>query len=229
MNPETHSCDCGYTWCHGHDGTHLCGPQYRATIERQAQAIAALKAVQLTSGNKLVLPPMPEISGMHELEYVMQTPEDWDPDYRTIWQKLQVADCGKREWRKYAMQLRTLISTLAQTMDENAQPNTMSEDDAEQSARSKWTVKQWYEHVGAWENAQGELCFGSVMALGAMLKLMAKTRNFAAPVAQQDNKPFCYVRQSDIDSPIGSAIWAYRMAGGEWSVPVHIGTQDKSQ
>lgn len=46
MNPETHSCDCGYTWRHGHNGTHLCGPQYRATIERQAQEIAALKAVQ---------------------------------------------------------------------------------------------------------------------------------------------------------------------------------------
>jgi len=46
MNPETHSCDCGYTWRHGHSGTHLCGPQYRATIERQAKEIAALKATE---------------------------------------------------------------------------------------------------------------------------------------------------------------------------------------
>ncbi|WP_229256769.1 hypothetical protein [Duganella lactea] len=53
--------------------------------------------------------------------------------------------------------------------------------DAEQAARSKWTVKQWYEHVGAWENAQGEVCFGSVMALGAMLKLMAKARHATQP------------------------------------------------
>lgn len=53
--------------------------------------------------------------------------------------------------------------------------------DEEQAARSKWTVKQWYEHVGAWENPQGEVCFGSVMALGAMLKLMAKARNAAQP------------------------------------------------
>lgn len=64
----------------------------------------------------------------------------------------------------------------AMSADESAQPVIMSEDDAEQLARSKWTVKQWYEHVGAWENAQGEVCFGSVMALGAMLKLMANAR-----------------------------------------------------
>jgi len=51
MNPETHSCDCGYTWRHGHSGTHLCGPQYRATIERQAQDIAALKSAQPVSEN----------------------------------------------------------------------------------------------------------------------------------------------------------------------------------
>ena len=49
--------------------------------------------------------------------------------------------------------------------------------------RSKWTVKQWYEHVGAWEDAAGNVCFGSVMALGAMLKLMAKAR--AAQSVQQ--------------------------------------------
>lgn len=74
----------------------------------------------------------------------------------------------------------------AMSADENAQPIIMSEDDAEQLARSKWTVKQWYEHVGAWENAQGEVCFGSVMALGAMLKLMAKARNSVAPLEQQE-------------------------------------------
>lgn len=62
----------------------------------------------------------------------------------------------------------------------------MREQDAEQFARSKWAVKQWYEHVGAWENSQGEVCFGSVMALGAMLKLMAKARNSAAPVTPQN-------------------------------------------
>lgn len=37
--------------------------------------------------------------------------------------------------------------------------------------RSKWTTKQWYEHVGAWETSEGYISFGSVMSLGAMLSL----------------------------------------------------------
>ena len=79
-----------------------------------------------------------------------------------------------------------VLDISLQSVAEQAQTVPMLEDHAEQLARSKWTVKQWYEHVGAWENAQGELCFGSVMALGAMLKLMAKARHFVAPVARQD-------------------------------------------
>ena len=51
MNPETHTCDCGYTWRHGQIGTHLCGPQYRKTIaELRAaaapQVVADERAVQ---------------------------------------------------------------------------------------------------------------------------------------------------------------------------------------
>jgi hypothetical protein len=36
-------------------------------------------------------------------------------------------------------------------------------------SRRSWTVKDWYTHVGAWENATGQLCFGSTMAFSAML------------------------------------------------------------
>lgn len=71
---------------------------------------------------------------------------------------------------------------------DQSQPSIqMREQDAKQLARSKWTVKQWYEHVGAWENAQGEVCFGSVMALGAMLKLMARARNSVAPITMPND------------------------------------------
>lgn len=35
--------------------------------------------------------------------------------------------------------------------------------------RSKWTYGQWWQHVGAWENAQGEIVFGSPMAVRAMM------------------------------------------------------------
>lgn len=147
------------------------------------------------------------------------------------WHRYESANSRKNELEAERANWAQEIAALkaAMSADESAQTVIMSEDDAEQLARSKWTIKQWYEHVGAWENAQGEVCFGSVMALGAMLKLMTKARHSAIPVSQQDAKPLCYVRQSDIDSPIGSAIWAYRMAGGEWTVPVHVSIKEQPQ
>lgn len=155
----------------------------------------------------------------------LTTQELSDPEYM----KAYIEGCNESfaEAMREIVRLRVELFEASQLdiQDQEATP----EADAEQLARSKWTVKQWYEHVGAWENAQGEVCFGSMMALGAMLKLMAKARHSAIPVAQQDAKPLCYVRQSDIDSPIGSAIWAYRMAGGEWTVPVHVSIKDQLQ
>lgn len=35
--------------------------------------------------------------------------------------------------------------------------------------RSMWTVGDWAKHVGAWESEAGHVCFGSWMALAAML------------------------------------------------------------
>lgn len=50
--------------------------------------------------------------------------------------------------------------------------------------RAKWTTKQWYEHVGAWETPEGYIAFGSVMALGAMLiQFQRAHRHPAAPSA----------------------------------------------
>lgn len=45
MNPETHTCDCGFTWRHGHSGAHSCGPYYRQTIAELRAAAAAPQAV----------------------------------------------------------------------------------------------------------------------------------------------------------------------------------------
>lgn len=58
--------------------------------------------------------------------------------------------------------VRAIISALHS--QEAAKPSEGSGDD-----RSKWTTRQWAEHVGAWENEKDEVCFGSWMALRAML------------------------------------------------------------
>lgn len=54
------------------------------------------------------LPALPEMLGAADLAYVLETPPDWDEDYRATWQKLQVADCNRRQWRAYALQLREI-------------------------------------------------------------------------------------------------------------------------
>ena len=128
-----------------------------------AQEIAALKAAQ-----SVVAPmqPSPEIA-LPDL-----------PSPASKWFGFPVADA------KYFTVSQMIDAMREAQFIATSQPSIQTQEPgAEQLSRSKWTVKQWYEHVGAWENAQGEVCFGSVMALGAMLKLMAKARNFNAPMA----------------------------------------------
>lgn len=57
------------------------------------------------------------------------------------------------------------------TTQENKEVHPSIQQEIEQTnhERSKWTTKQWYEHVGAWETPEGYISFGSVMAVSAML------------------------------------------------------------
>ncbi len=59
------------------------------------------------------VPPLPEPVGLSELEYAQRTPEAWDHDYRSTWQKLQVALANNRQWRAYAKQLREQLTRRA--------------------------------------------------------------------------------------------------------------------
>lgn len=196
MNPETHSCDCGYTWRHGNSGTHLCGPQYRSTIERQEQEVLKLH-------RDLAAEKLRADQGWHRYEAANLRKNELEAK-RANWAQEIMALKSRPFTQSHVYDWLTLVEKKIGTHTASAaarvlkdfyegaeidpsQPSIqIQEHDAEQFARNKWTVKQWYEHVGAWENAQGEVCFGSVMALGAMLKLMAKARNSAAPLEQQE-------------------------------------------
>lgn len=46
--------------------------------------------------------------------------------------------------------------------------------------RLNWTTKQWYEHVGAWEDGKDQIVFGTVMALRAMLVQFQAVTLYAA-------------------------------------------------
>ena len=56
------------------------------------------------------VPPLPELETLADMERLISTPADWDPDYRSIWQKLQVAERNKMQWRAYALGLRAMLA-----------------------------------------------------------------------------------------------------------------------
>lgn len=55
------------------------------------------------------LPPLPELDTLADIKYAHEWPDDWDADYRSTWQKLQVAERNKMQWRAYALDLRAAL------------------------------------------------------------------------------------------------------------------------
>lgn len=68
------------------------------------------------------VPQMPESLGLADVPHAMNTPDDWDADYRATWQKLQVAHANLRQMSAYARQLRALASRPAEVDDEGLPP-----------------------------------------------------------------------------------------------------------
>ena len=69
----------------------------------------------------VALPPLPEMESAADMAYVLQTPEDWDEDYKSTWQKLQVEANNKRKWRAYAFELRAALAQAQPTLAAVAQ------------------------------------------------------------------------------------------------------------
>ena len=88
---------------------------------------------------------------------------DW-PEYELVWQMIEARVTGAEQ----------MPMVGGQTSSLNGKP-----DDYE--SRRSWTAKDWYTHLGAWENEKGQLCFGSTIAFAIMLEQFHRTH--AAPLA----------------------------------------------
>ncbi|MBV6321974.1 hypothetical protein [Duganella violaceipulchra] len=66
--------------------------------------------------------------------------------------------------------------SAAQVAAEDAEPTALEQKLTE---RINWTVTQWAEHVGARENDRGEITFGTIMALRAMMIQFQSVTQFA--------------------------------------------------
>lgn len=56
------------------------------------------------------LPPLPEMESVADMPHAQKVPPDWDGDYTNIWQKWQVAERNKMQWRAYALKLHAILT-----------------------------------------------------------------------------------------------------------------------
>ena len=67
------------------------------------------------------LPPLPEIDGLQDIPYALDTPKDWDADYANTWSSLQVAERNKTQWRVYALKLREMLAKQIHAAEPSAE------------------------------------------------------------------------------------------------------------
>lgn len=68
------------------------------------------------------VPPFPESFGLADVPHAMNTPDDWDADYRATWQKLQVAEINLSQMRAYARKLRAALASRPAEVDDEDLP-----------------------------------------------------------------------------------------------------------
>lgn len=83
-------------------------------------------------------------------------------------------------------------------------------------SRKSWTNRDWFTHVGAWENEQGQLCFGSSIAFCAMMEQFHRTHTAqlltalqnAAEALKEDSAAYRRSVARDVEIAIAAATGA---------------------
>ena len=95
------------------------------TDAEQALARLAAQLVRATPPSPSTapeVPPFPESFGLADVPHAMNTPDDWDADYRATWQKLQVAEINLSQMRAYARKLRAALASRPAEVDDEGLP-----------------------------------------------------------------------------------------------------------
>lgn len=72
---------------------------------------------------------LPELESLADIPYAKNTPDEWDEDYRSIWQQLQVATRNLTKWAMFGKSYRALAAhsaNVAQTATEQRQRERMN-------------------------------------------------------------------------------------------------------
>lgn len=77
-----------------------------ARLDWYKRAVDALAAAPAQAVDAL---PWPEMESLGDIAYAQKVPEDWDDDYKHLWQKFQVASRNLSILRTYARELRSAL------------------------------------------------------------------------------------------------------------------------
>jgi hypothetical protein len=122
------------------------------------------------------LPPLPELDTLADIKYAHTWPDDWDADYRSIWQKLQVAERNNMQWRVYAMDLRAaLAARQSPTFDMKAAVKAAFDIVTDEAIQDDETDDQY--HAGK---------LAGILALKRALEALPAARQVVAPDAAKE-------------------------------------------
>ena len=99
-------------------GAYRGHPEWRAL----EAAFNAGRAIPPSPSTAPEVPPFPESFGLADVPHAMNTPDDWDADYRATWQKLQVAEINLSQMRAYARKLRASLASRPAEVDDEGLP-----------------------------------------------------------------------------------------------------------
>ena len=81
-------------------------------VKQQAENAQLLTQAIPEGSAAIEIPAFPELDGLADLEYAINTPPEWCDEYRTAWQRLQVAERNKVQIFAYAKNLRNLLMSV---------------------------------------------------------------------------------------------------------------------
>lgn len=131
------------------------------------------------------------------------------------WAYLDAARAAEpdRDWAFSHSGYRALITSYQAALGTEQTSSLNGKPDDYESRRS-WTVKDWYTHLGAWDNDEGQLCFGSTIAFSIMLEQFHRTHT--APLLAEIEQLKGLKPEGPPRPPQGSALPHY---GLRWNGP----------
>jgi hypothetical protein len=165
--------------------------------QQQYTKLAELVALSVT---KIMLDVVPGFDGMGEEVYAKSVAEVTAKFSKMVDREEELENEVLSQSAKkaaYAQELQELkevcsiweVSPAAQALSgRTGQSSSLNGKPDDYESRKLWSARDWYVHLGAWENDKGQLCFGSNIAFAILLGQFHRTHAASAPGSLEDGE-----------------------------------------